>query len=56
MKNLENNGRLKKVIALLLVTTMVVGILSSAAVKLVASTYYMQTKRKLKTNIPYLCL
>ena len=52
MKNLENNGRLKKVIALLLVTTMVVGILSSAAVKLVASTYYMQTKRKLKTNIP----
>ena len=52
MKNLENNGRLKKVIALLLVTTMTVGILSSAAVKLVASTYYMQTKRKLKTNIP----
>lgn len=52
MKNLENNGRLKKVIALLLVTTMVVGILSSAAIKLVASTYYMQTKRKLKTNIP----
>ena len=52
MKNLENNSRLKKVIALLLVTTMVVGILSSAAVKLVASTYYMQTKRKLKTNIP----
>ncbi len=52
MKTLENNGRLKKVIALLLVTTMVVGILSSAAVKLVASTYYMQTKRKLKTNIP----
>ena len=52
MKNLENNGRLKKVIALLLVTTMVVGILSSAAVKLVASTYYMQTKRTLKTNIP----
>lgn len=52
MKNLENSGRLKKVIALLLVTTMVVGILSSAAVKLVASTYYMQTKRKLKTNIP----
>lgn len=52
MKNLENNGRLKKVIALLLVTTMVVGMLSSAAVKLVASTYYMQTKRKLKTNIP----
>ena len=52
MKNLENNGRLKKVIALLLVTTMVVGILSSAAVKLVASTYYLQTKRKLKTNIP----
>lgn len=52
MKNLENNGRLKKVIALLLVTTMVVGILSSAAVKLVASTYYMQTKRKLRTNIP----
>lgn len=52
MKNLENNVRLKKVIALLLVTTMVVGILSSAAVKLVASTYYMQTKRKLKTNIP----
>lgn len=52
MKNIENNGRLKKVIALLLVTTMTVGILSSAAVKLVASTYYMQTKRKLKTNIP----
>ena len=52
MKNLENNSRLKKVIALLLVTTMVVGILSSAAIKLVASTYYMQTKRKLKTNIP----
>ncbi len=52
MKNLENNGRLKKVIALLLVTTMVVGILSSAAVKLVASTYYMQTKRKLKVNNP----
>lgn len=52
MKNLENNGRLKKVIALFLVTTMVVGILSSAAIKLVASTYYMQTKRKLKTNIP----
>ncbi len=53
MKNLENNSRLKKVIALLLVTTMVVGILSSAAVKLVASTYYMQTKRKLKVNNPY---
>lgn len=53
MKNLENNGRLKKVIALLLVTTMTVGILSSAAVKLVASTYYMQTKRKLKVNNPY---
>lgn len=53
MKTLENNGRLKKVIALLLVTTMVVGILSSAAVKLVASTYYMQTKRKLKVNNPY---
>ena len=52
MKNLENNGRLKKVIALLLVTTMVVGILSSAAIKLVASTYYLQTKRKLRTNIP----
>lgn len=52
MKNLENKGRLKKVIALLLVTTMTVGILSSAAIKLVASTYYMQTKRKLKTNIP----
>lgn len=53
MKNIDNNGRLKKVIALLLVTTMVVGILSSAAVKLVASTYYMQTKRKLKVNNPY---
>ena len=53
MKNLENNGRLKKVIALLLVTTMTVGILSSAAVKLVASTYFMQTKRKLKVDNPY---
>lgn len=52
MKKLENNGGLKKVIALLLVTTMVVGILSSAAVKLVASTYYMQNKRKLKVNNP----
>ena len=52
MKNLENNGMLRKVIALLLITTVVVGILSSAAVKLVASTYYLQTKRKLKTNIP----
>jgi len=53
MKNMDvANGRLKKVIALLLVTCMVVGLLSSAAVKLVASTYYMQTKRKLKTNIP----
>ena len=52
MKQIENKSGLKKVIALLLVTTMVVGILSSAAVKLVASTYYMQTKRKLKTNIP----
>ncbi len=52
MNNLENNSRLKKVIALLLVTTMVVGILSSAAIKLVASTYYMQTKRKLKVSNP----
>ena len=52
MKNIENNGRLKKVIALLMVTTMVVGILSSAAVKLVASTYYMQNKRKLKVSNP----
>lgn len=52
MKNIENNGALKKVVALLLVTTMVVGLLSSAAIKLVASTYYMQNKRKLKTNIP----
>lgn len=52
MKKLENNGGLKKVIALLLVTTLTVGILSSAAVKLIASTYYMQTKRKLKVNNP----
>ncbi len=52
MKNIENNGKLKRVIALLLVTTMVVGILSSAAIKLIASTYYMQTKRKLKVNNP----
>jgi len=52
MNNLENNTRLKKIIALLLVTTMVVGILSSAAIKLVASTYYMQTKRKLKVSNP----
>lgn len=53
MKNLDiANGRLKKVVALLLVTCMVVGLLSSAAVKVVASTYYMQTKRKLKVNNP----
>lgn len=52
MKTLENNSGLKKVVALLLVTTMVVGILSSAAIKLVASTYYMQNKRKLKVSNP----
>ncbi len=53
MKNIDiANGRLKKVVALLLATTIVIGLLSSAAVKLVASTYYMQNKRKLKTNIP----
>ncbi len=52
MKNLENNSRLKKVIALLLVTCIVIGIVSSAAIKLVAATYYMQTKRKLKVNNP----
>lgn len=53
MKNTDiANGRLKKVVALLLATTIVIGLVSSAAVKLVASTYYMQTKRKLKVNNP----
>ncbi len=53
MKNLDAaNGRLKKVVALLLATTVVIGIVSSSAIKLVASTYYMQTKRKLKVNNP----
>lgn len=53
MKNLDlANGRLKKVIALLLATIVVIGIVSSAAVKLVAATYYMQTKRKLQVNNP----
>lgn len=50
MNNQENTGRLKKIIALMLVTTVVIGIISSAGIKLVAATYYMQTKRKLKTN------
>ncbi len=53
MKTLDKVGSLKKIVALMLVTVMVVGILSSAAVKVVAATYYMQTKRKLKVSNPY---
>lgn len=53
MKGLDvSNSRLKKIIAIVLATTVVVGIVSSSAIKLVAATYYMQTKRKLTTNIP----
>ncbi len=51
MKGLDvSNSRLKKVIAIVLATIIVVGIVSSSAIKLVAATYYMQTKRKLTTN------
>lgn len=51
MKGLDvSNSRLKKVIATVLATIIVVGIVSSSAIKLVAATYYMQTKRKLTTN------
>lgn len=51
MKGLDvSNSRLKKVIATVLATIIVVGVVSSSAIKLVAATYYMQTKRKLTTN------
>lgn len=53
MKNKDiSNSRLKKVVALVIATTIVVGIVSSSAIKLVAATYYMQTKRKLTTSSP----
>lgn len=47
-----NNGGLKKVVALLLAACISIGLISSTALKLVSATYYMQTKRKLVTNIP----
>ena len=53
MKGLDvSNSRLIKIVAMFLATTVVVGIVSSSAIRLVAATYYMQTKRKLTTNIP----
>lgn len=54
MKNFDfKNNNLTKVIALLLVTTVAIGLVSSTAIKLAASTYYLQNKRQLKTDIPF---
>lgn len=50
--DIKNSG-LTKVVAMLLAACVVVGLVSSSAIKLAASTYYMQNSRKLKTNIPF---
>lgn len=53
MKKIDLKGNnLTKVIAMLLVTCVTIGLVSSTAIKLAASTYYLQNKRQLKTNIP----
>ena len=50
--DIKNNG-LTKVVAMLLAACVVIGLVSSSAIKLAASTYFMQTSRRLKTNIPF---
>ncbi len=53
MKKIDLKGNnLTKVIAMLLVTCVTIGLVSSTSIKLAASTYYLQNKRQLKTNIP----
>lgn len=49
--NVKGNG-MKKLVALLLVACIAIGLVSSTAIKLVSSAYYLQTKRQLVTPIP----
>ncbi len=53
MKKNENktNAKFKSVIALILATSVVVGLLSSTAIKLVTATYLMQSSKKVHTGI-----
>lgn len=43
---------MKSVVAFLLVTCLAIGLVSSGALKVVASTYYLKNNEKLKTNSP----
>lgn len=49
--DVKGNG-MKKLVALLLVACIAIGLVSSTAIKLVSSAYYLQTKRQLVTNNP----
>lgn len=50
MKKIDT--KLKKIVALLLAGCVAIGLVSSTAIKLVSSTYYLNHKRQLVTNIP----
>ncbi len=52
MDNKTNTTQLQKVIALMLAVCIGVGLLSSTAIRLVATTYYAQNQRKLVTGVP----
>ncbi len=47
----KNNSKFKSVIALILATCVVIGLLSSTAIKLVTATYLMQSSKKVQTGI-----
>ncbi len=53
MKKIEVDNKLTKVIALLLITCVAIGLVSSTAIKLAATTYFMQNNKKPVTNIPF---
>ncbi len=56
MKNNDPKAydRLKNVLAMILVASIVIGLMSSTAIKLVTATYLMQNSRKkITTNIPF---
>ncbi len=52
MDNKTNTTQLQKVIALMLAVCIGIGLLSSTAIRLVATTYYAQNQRKLVTGVP----
>ena len=54
MKKTDNksNARLKNVVVMILAAIVVIGLLSSSAIKLATATYLMQSSKKVNTGIP----